>query len=142
MTMLDQALTRLRQYAIDMDALVHQVSVEAPDLVDFAGRLARTSRSFAEDVETLHILALSRPISCDAVVAPPGDHSEPGATPPDAAARALDGEDMLRQSMAAHDRDFFQGRDGVPAHRAGERPDDCSACAVFAVLLQPEVSNR
>lgn len=145
MNMLTQTLARLRQHALELDALTQQVRQEAPELVDFAHRLARTSRDFAEDVETLHILSLAVPGNAAAVtpllVEPAalnaaGEGQGAAAAPED----ALSGADLFLMSKAAHDRDFAQGRDGIPPHRAGERPADCSACAVFDALWQPEPS--
>ena len=145
MNMLSQTLARLRLHAIELDALTQQVRLEAPELVGFANRLARTSRDFAEDVETLHILSLAVPSNGQAsqplpVEPAPVNPANDGQDVAEAAEGALSGADLFLMSKAAHDRDFAQGRDGIPPHRAGERPADCSACAVFDALWQPEPS--
>ena len=44
--------------------------------------------------------------------------------------------EVARQLAELHDRLWSQPLDGVPAHRAGERPDQCSACAALRTWKQ------
>lgn len=135
MAMLDEALMRLRRHTADMHSLAAELRQADPMHVQFADRLDKAANNAAEDVEILQILAYTTQSVVPAAV------PAPAVVPPACHAAAPRAEatstSMLEESIAGHDRDHAQERDGIPAHRAGEMPDQCGACAVFAVMLTP-----
>lgn len=43
--------------------------------------------------------------------------------------------ELLSELIAYHDREWMEGHEGIPAHHAGDFPDDCGACAVIVKAL-------
>ncbi len=43
--------------------------------------------------------------------------------------------ELLSELIASHDREWMEDHEGIPAHMAGERPDECGACAVIVKAL-------
>jgi len=39
--------------------------------------------------------------------------------------------ELLSELIAYHDREWREDHEGIPAHHAGDFPDECGACAVI-----------
>lgn len=147
MAIVDEALSRLRQHAVDLQGLAQQLRQSGPDPAPspIADRLEASARDAAQDVETLAILAFAssprdepRPPPAAPVAVSPVARTPAPAVLPRVPARQAS---LLEETVAAHDRDYATSRNGLPAHRAGELPDQCEACELFAVLLNPSIDT-
>lgn len=139
--MIDQALDRLRRHVESIGVLAEEMRAPDANPAALGDRLARSARDAGEDVETLRILAVTTPAEREARPAPPPPNAEAsGATGQGEAPTSVfsapdqDPHALWADTIAAHDRDHADDREGIPSHRAGERPDLCSACEVFAAL--------